>query len=141
MTRCTNHCARTLAAIALLSTFFRPAQALDAIVLEVRELTVAGVPVSGASVRLDLLSDDQARLTMKARELKLAAPAGSFSDVALTCDHPVIAEPHFGGHSALFSRVCAQCPTTRRPPIARRVQRRGWATLPNPIATSSRRSM
>ena len=33
------------------------AHAVDAIVLEVRELTVAGMPVTGASARLDLLSD------------------------------------------------------------------------------------
>ena len=38
------------------------AHAVDAIVLEAREITVAGIPVQAASVRLDVLSDKQTRL-------------------------------------------------------------------------------
>jgi hypothetical protein len=71
-------------------------RALDSIVLEVRELTVAGIPVEGASARLDVLSDRQTRLTLTARRATLPEPAGKLSDIALVCDAPVIAEPHFG---------------------------------------------
>ena len=49
-----NHRGRSLAGLAVL-TFLTPlAHAIDAVVLEVREMTVAGLPVKGASVRLDL---------------------------------------------------------------------------------------
>jgi hypothetical protein len=93
--RMTNHRGALLAGFALL-TYFSPARAIDAIVLEVREMTVAGIPVNGATARLDLLTDQQTRLTLGARELKLPEPAGNFADFALVCDRPVIAEPRFG---------------------------------------------
>jgi hypothetical protein len=76
--------------------FLSPARAIDAIVLEVRELTIAGIPMQGASARLDLLSDKQTRVTLNAREIKLPDPAGSFSGFALVCDQPVIADQRFG---------------------------------------------
>jgi hypothetical protein len=69
---------------------------VDAIVLEVRELTVAGIPVQGASARLDLLSESQARVTLTAQGATLADPVGTISNIALVCDAPVIAEPRFG---------------------------------------------
>jgi hypothetical protein len=34
--------------------------AVDSIVLEVREMTITGLPVSGTNARLDLPGDDQA---------------------------------------------------------------------------------
>jgi len=103
MTRRTNHRDRALAGLVVLMVSLNPAHAIDAIVLEVRELTVAGIPVSGASARLDLLSDEQTRLTLNAGELKLPAPAGSFTNVALSCDRPLIAEPHFGCEAGRLS--------------------------------------
>jgi hypothetical protein len=72
------------------------AGAVDAIVLEVRELTVAGIPVETASARLDVLSDEKTRLTVKARGATLADPVGKLTDLALVCIEPVIAEPRFG---------------------------------------------
>jgi hypothetical protein len=84
------------AAAALLLNFASAAHALDAIVLEVRELTVGGIPVSGASVRLDLLSDKQTRLTVTARAATLPDPMGKISDFSLVCERPVIAEPRYG---------------------------------------------
>ncbi len=64
------------------------ARALDAIVLEVRELSVAGVPIEGASARLELLSDQTTRMTLAARER-----------------HP--ARPHWQDHQ---HRACVRCP-------------------------------
>jgi hypothetical protein len=72
------------------------AHAVDAIVLEVGELRVAGIPVEGASARLDLLSDKQTRVTIQARAATLPDPAGKLADLKLVCTSPVIAEPRFG---------------------------------------------
>ena len=72
------------------------AQAVDGIVLEVRELNVAGIPVEGAVARLDVLSDQKARVTLSARAATLADPVGKLTDITLVCDTPVIAEPRFG---------------------------------------------
>ncbi len=91
-----NHRSRALAGAALLLGWLASAHAIDALEFEAREMTVAGVPVSGGHVRLDLLSDEQTRVTMNAREISLPAPAGKFTDFALVCDRPVVAEPHFG---------------------------------------------
>jgi len=97
MTRCTAQRRATLAGTALLLMQIAPAvRAVDAIVLEVRELTVAGIPVSDSGVRLELSSDEKTRVTVKARSVKLPDPAGSFTEVAFVCDRPVIAEPRFG---------------------------------------------
>jgi hypothetical protein len=68
---------------------------VDGIVLEVRELTVAGIPVQAASVRLDLINDQQTRLTVSAQSATLAGPVGRLSDLRLVCEDPVIAEPRF----------------------------------------------
>jgi len=70
--------------------------AVDAIVLEVGEMRVAGIPVEAASARLDLLSDKQTRVTLSARAASLADPAGKLTDLTLVCTSPVIAEPRFG---------------------------------------------
>src|SRR5690348_14232632 len=91
-----NHRSRALAGAALQLGWLASAHAIDALEFEAREMTVAGVPVSGGHVRLDLLSDEQTRVTMNAREISLPAPAGKFTDFALVCDRPVVAEPHFG---------------------------------------------
>ncbi|MEO8064214.1 MAG: hypothetical protein ABI821_15880 [Pseudomonadota bacterium] len=72
------------------------AQAVDAIVLEVREVTVAGMPVTGANVRLNLLSDKQTSLTIAARAATLPDPVGKLTDLTLVCPRPVIADPRFG---------------------------------------------
>jgi hypothetical protein len=79
------------------------AHAIDAIVLEVREMTVAGLPVTGASVRLDLPGDEKARVTVQASELVLPEPAGKFTQLAFTCDQPVIAEPRFACDAGRFT--------------------------------------
>jgi hypothetical protein len=72
------------------------AHALDAIVLEAREVTMAGITVHGASVRLDVLSDKQTRLVVRADSAALPAPVGGLTAISLTCDEPVVAEPRFG---------------------------------------------
>ena len=84
------------AALLLLFGLAPAAEAVDAIVLEVGELRVAGIPVEAASARLDLLSDKQTRVTLKARAATLPDPAGKLSDLLLVCTSPVIAEPRFG---------------------------------------------
>jgi hypothetical protein len=72
------------------------AHAVDAIVLEVRELTIAGIPATGVSARLDVLSDKKTRAIVRAGSAQLPQPAGRFTDLVLDCDEPVIAEPRFG---------------------------------------------
>jgi len=79
------------------------AQAVDAIELEVREITVAGIPVNGASVRLDLLTDKLTSLTVKARAATLPDPVGKLADLSLVCPRPVIAEPRFGCEAGRFA--------------------------------------
>src|SRR4051812_48243687 len=72
-----------------------PARAVDGIVLEVRELTVAGIPVKDLNARLDVLDEKHTRVTLGARMLEIAK-VGKFENVAFTCVDPVIAEPRFG---------------------------------------------
>jgi hypothetical protein len=84
-------------AIAFLLVCLAPAaHALDAIVLEIRELSIAGIPMEGASARLDVLSEDKTRVTLTARAATLPDPLGKISDLRLECETPVIAEPRFG---------------------------------------------
>jgi hypothetical protein len=71
------------------------AWAVDAIVLEAREITVAGQRVEGAAIRLDLLSPEKTRVTVSASGTDLPAPLGRLSAMTLVCDAPVIAEPRF----------------------------------------------
>jgi hypothetical protein len=97
----TNHLARWLACAAVL-TVHAPAHAIDAIVLEVRELSIAGTPFDGASARLDL-SNDTPRVTLTARGATLPDPMGKFSDLALHCERPVVAEPRFGCDAGRFT--------------------------------------
>jgi hypothetical protein len=66
------------------------AHAIDAIVLEVGEMRVAGIPVEGASARLDLLSDQQTRVTITARAAALPDPVNKLSDLAFVCTTPVM---------------------------------------------------
>jgi hypothetical protein len=99
----TNHRISGLACAAVLSQLFTPALAIDAIVLEVRELTIAGVAVEGASVRLDLLDEEKTRVTLGASAAALPEPAGRLSNLALLCDRPVIAEPRFGCEAGRFT--------------------------------------
>ncbi len=79
------------------------AHALDAIVLEVRELTIAGIPANDVSARLDVLSDKKTRMTVRARAGQLPEPAGKFTDLEYSCDEPVVAEPRFGCERGRFS--------------------------------------
>ena len=97
MTRPSNHWNWRLPAMTLALLGLAPAaHAIDAIVLEVRELTMAGIPVTGANVRLDVLTDKQTRLTVTARTATLADPVGKLADVTLRCDAPIVAEPRYG---------------------------------------------
>jgi hypothetical protein len=91
----TDRRAWRMAAAASLLSAGPVARALDAIVLEAREVAVAGIAVQGASVRLDLLSDKETRLVVRADSAVLPAPVGRLTNLALTCDAPVIAEPDF----------------------------------------------
>jgi len=92
-----DHRSPHLPGVVLLVASLAPAaHAVDAIVLEVREETIAGMPVSDVSTRLDVLSDKQTRVTLRARSVELPAPAGRFTDLKFDCGEPVIAEPRFG---------------------------------------------
>lgn len=79
------------------------ARAVDAIVFEVRELSVAGIPVEAANVRLDILDEKQTRLTVTARAATLADPVGKLTGLSLVCDAPVIAEPRYACDQGRFS--------------------------------------
>lgn len=98
----TNHLARWLACAAAL-TVHAPAHAIDALVLEVRELSIAGTPFEGASARLDLLTDEKTRVTLTARGATLPEPLGRITDLALLCERPVVAEPRFGCEAGRFT--------------------------------------
>jgi hypothetical protein len=71
------------------------ALAVDSLVLEVRELSVAGIPVEAASLRLDLLDEKRTRLTVAANVATLTEPVGRLSALKLVCEDPVIAEPRY----------------------------------------------
>jgi hypothetical protein len=86
----------------LLAAIAPAAQAIDAIELEVREMTVAGIPVTGAGARLELLNDEKSRVTVTATSATLADPIGKLTRLSLVCDRPVIAEPRFGCDSGHF---------------------------------------
>lgn len=104
MTGHSNHRRGSLAAIGLLLAHFAPAaHAVDSILLEVREVTIAGMPIQGASARLDLPGGEQTRVTVTAREVTLPDPAGKFTNLSLVCDRPVIAEPRFGCDAGRFT--------------------------------------
>ncbi len=79
------------------------AEALDAIQLEVREMTVAGIKVNGAKARLDLLTNEKTRVVLSASEALLPDPAGKFTQVSMVCDQPVVAEPRFGCNAGTFT--------------------------------------
>src|SRR5438046_959480 len=98
-----NHWRRGAAVALLLATLAPAAHALDAIVLEVRELKIAGVPVNGASVRLDVLDEKQTRLSVNARSVVLPDPAGTLTNLALVCAAPVVAEPRYGCTAGRFT--------------------------------------
>jgi len=98
-----NCCFRLPAALILLLGLVPNARAIDAIVLEVGELRVAGIPVEAASVRLELLSDKQTRLTVGARAATLPEPVGKLTNLAFVCTSPVIAEPRFGCDAGRFT--------------------------------------
>ncbi len=81
------------------------AWAVDAIVLEVREMSMAGIPVNDAAVRLELLDQTRTRLTVSAAEAMVADPVGRLTSLALVCESPVIAEPRFAcDHGKLTGR-------------------------------------
>jgi hypothetical protein len=98
-----RHTAGLLAVALFLMCVAPPAPAVDAIVLEVRELTLAGIPVQGATVRLDVLSEKKTRVTVSARNAALGDPFGSLTQLLLVCDQPVIAEPRYGCASGTLS--------------------------------------
>ncbi|HEU5136086.1 MAG TPA: hypothetical protein VFU13_13130 [Steroidobacteraceae bacterium] len=98
-----NCCIPLLAALILLLGLTPDARAIDAIVLEVGELRVAGIAVEAASARLDLLSDQQTRLTVGARAATLPAPVGRLTQLSLVCTAPVIAEPRFACDAGRFT--------------------------------------
>ena len=91
------------AALLLLLVLVPAAHAVDAIVLEVGELRVDGIPVEAAIARLDLLSDKQTRVTLSARAATLADPVGKLSDLSFVCTSPVIADPRFGCDAGRFT--------------------------------------
>jgi hypothetical protein len=99
-----NHRTGVLAGLGTLFMTLAPAsQALDGVVLEVRELSVAGITVHGASARLDLPGGERLRVTLKAGDAALPEPAGRFTDLQLVCTRPVIAEPRFGCEEGRFT--------------------------------------
>ncbi len=104
MTPRSNHRTGVLAGLGLLLMTLAPAsQALDGVVLEVRELSVAGITVHDASARLDLPGGERVRVTLKAGDAALPEPAGKFTDLQLVCTRPVIAEPRFGCEEGRFT--------------------------------------
>ena len=98
-----NHRRPLLAGMVMLMQLATVAHAIDAIELEVRELSIAGIPITGAGARLELLSDEKTRVTVTASEATLPDPAGKFTNLMLVCDRPVVAEPRFGCDAGRFT--------------------------------------
>ena len=92
-----------LPGVLLLMSLVPAAQAIDAIVLEVREVVVAGIPAEGASVRFDLLTGKRTSLTIKAQAATLPDPIGKLTGLSLVCPRPVIADPRFGCEAGRFT--------------------------------------
>jgi hypothetical protein len=102
MTGRSNHRAGACAALGLLC--LSPAsRALDAVVLEVRQVEVDGVVVQEASARLDLVDEKTTRVTVKARAAAMPDPVGRLTDLHLLCARPVVAEPRFGCEAGRFT--------------------------------------
>src|SRR5690349_5324361 len=102
MTGRSNHWAAACVALALAG--LSPAsRALDAVVLEVRQVEIDGMVVQNASARLDLLDDQNTRLTLKAVGAALPDPVGRLTDVQWLCTRPVVAEPRFGCDAGRFT--------------------------------------
>jgi hypothetical protein len=78
-------------------------RALDAVVIEVRQVEIAGMVVQDATARLDLLDDKNTRITLKAAGATLPAPIGRLSDLQMLCTRPVFAEPRFGCDAGRFT--------------------------------------
>lgn len=88
----------------LLCCLWAPAAlALDAIVLEAREVRVADLDIRGVSARLDLVADAKTRVTVSAAAADLPSPVGKMTALALVCDEPVIAEPRFACDAGTLS--------------------------------------
>src|SRR5688500_1662224 len=104
MTHGSNHRTGVPPALGLLLMALAPAsQALDGVVLEVRELSVAGITMHDASARLDLPGGERVLVTLKAGDATLPEPAGKLTDLHLLCTRPVIAEPRFGCEEGRFA--------------------------------------
>lgn len=73
--------------------------ALDAIELEARTITIAGVRLEGARLRLDLPrtpSDHTLRSEFRVHHVEIPGAAGGWRDVALRCPDTRLDEPQFG---------------------------------------------
>jgi hypothetical protein len=89
-----NHRAAALAALGL---GLAPAsQALDSIVLEIRQVEIGGMVVQDASARLDLLDEKNSRVTLRAGSAAMPDPVGRLTHLQLLCTRPVVAEPRCG---------------------------------------------
>ena len=78
-------------------------RALDAVVLEVRQVEIDGMVVQNASVRLDVLDQKNTRLTLKAAGAVLPDPVGRLTELQWLCTRPVVAEPRFGCDAGRFT--------------------------------------
>ena len=101
MTRPSNHRA---AALAVFGLGLAPlSHALDAVVLEVRQVEIGGMMVQDAGARLDLLDEKNLRITLKAGSAGMPEPIGRLTDLQLLCARPVVAEPRFGCEAGKFT--------------------------------------
>lgn len=80
------------------------ASAIDRIVLEVDEISMAGTRVSGAALDLDLTSRAPT-MVAKAQRFELTQPRIALSDIALECADLVIKEPSFACKRARVAAV------------------------------------
>jgi hypothetical protein len=102
MRKRSNHWATACAALAL-ACLSPASRALDAVVLEVRQVEIGGMVVQNARVRLDVLDEKNTRLTLKAAGAALPEPVGRLTELQWLCTRPVVAEPRFGCDAGRFT--------------------------------------
>jgi hypothetical protein len=115
---------RGILGITLFSWWASSATAIDRVVVEAEQLSVAGIQASGATIELDLTSDAPT-VAIKLERLYSLQSAASLSKLSIACGEVIVKEPQFacrraqlsaadGPFGAIDARVAAAYDTTRK---------------------------
>jgi hypothetical protein len=81
----------------------RPVLALDAIHLEARAVVGPGLSASNVRAQLELPPARAPRLSVRGAKLDLGERLGTFRDISLRCEAPVVLEPRYACPGARFA--------------------------------------